>query len=125
MGDVICISRTTQHVVVPYFVTKAAALFRGQDQSLSTYSVRSTASIGLDLHWNLWHNNDKNVFLVDNAHTKSEYFNRSTTWYYNQSTPARYANQSTQWYFNGRTTHVAENCRGGVLKFILFLLFMP
>ena len=46
-------------------------------------------------------------------------------WYYNQSTPARYVNQCTQWYFNGRTTHVAENCRGGLLKFILFLLIMP
>ena len=27
----------------------------------------SKTSIGLDLHWNLWPINDKNVFLVDNA----------------------------------------------------------
>ena len=32
---------------------------------------------------------------------------------------ARYVNQSTQWYFNGRTTHVAETCKGGCAKIYL------
>ena len=67
----------------------------------------------------------KKIFLVDNAHTKSQYFNRSTTWYYNQSTLARYVNQSTQMVHQWTYYTRGLKLQRVALKLILILLIMP